>query len=141
MRTGPQSRLLVDMKVRHRVGMRMPAEQMTMPASGPAELAIKIEEPEAKQSAACDPWEPFPDLFVERNSEPGDKETKEGGAEHVAGASQRRDADRLVAVPALRPRSYNKGEPVRGDSCMEKCHTESGQRDQNRFVHHERRIQ
>ena len=96
----------------------MPAEQMTMPASGPPELAIKIEEPEAKQSAAGDPWEPFADLLVECNSEPGDKDTKECGAEHVAGASQRRDADRFVAVPALRPRGYNKREPMRRDSCM-----------------------
>ena len=58
--------------------------------AGSAELAIKIEEPEAKQSAAGDPWEPLADLFVERNSEPGDKDTKKRGAEHVAGASQRR---------------------------------------------------
>src|SRR5437764_4752884 len=104
---------------------------MTMPASGPAELAIEIEEPEEKQSAPGDPWEPFANLLVERDSEPGDKQTKERGAEDVAGAGQGRDADRFVAFPALRPRGYNKRQPVRGDRCVEKCHTESGQRDQN----------
>ena len=140
MRAGLQSRVLVDMKVGHSVGMRMPAEQMTMPGPGSAELAIDIEEPEAKQSAAGDPWEPLADLFVERNSEPGDKDTKERGAEHVAGPSQRRNADRFVAVPALRPRGYDKRKPVRRNSCMKKCHTETGQRDQNRFVHLEPRI-
>ena len=115
----------------------MPAEQMTMPASGSAELAIEIEEPEAEQSAAGDPWEPFADLFVEGNSEPGDQQTKERGAEHVAGASQRRHTDRFVPIPALRPRGYNKGQPVCGDGCMKKCDTESRESDcsKNRFVH------
>ena len=137
MRAGLQSRVLVDMKVGNSFWMRMPAEQMTMPASDSAELAINIKEPEEQQRPSGDPRKPGADPIVQRDSEPGDEQAQECGNEDVTRTGQRRDTDRLVPVPALRPRRDHEREPMRGNGRVKKSDTESRESDcgKNRFVH------
>src|SRR2546423_15529966 len=107
--------MLVHMKVRRRVVMRMPAEQVAMAATGSAELAINIEESKREERPSRDPGKPSADFLVQRNSEPGDQHAKKRCAEHVTRAGQRRDANCFVAIPALRPGRDYEREPVGGN--------------------------
>src|SRR6267143_4566262 len=115
----------------------MSAKEVAMAATCSAELAINIEEPEEQERAAGDPRKPGADPLVQRNSKPGDKQAEKCGEKHVARAGQRRNANRLVAVPALRPGRDNEREPVRGNRRVKKSDAESRERDcgKNRFVH------
>ena len=110
---------------------------MAMAATGSAELAIDIKEPKYQQRSSGDPRKPGTDPIVQRNSKPGDEDSQECGKEYVTRAGQRRDADRLVPVPALRPCGDHEREPVRGNGRVKKSNTESGQSDRskNRFIH------
>ena len=127
----------MHMQVRGRAVMRMPAEQMAVAATGSAQLPINIKEPEKHQGPSGNQMEPNADPVMQRNSKPGDEHAKERGKEDVTSAGQRRDADRLVPVPALRPCSDHEREPMRGNGRVKKSYPKSRERDRskNRFVH------
>jgi hypothetical protein len=140
VRTGLQSGVFVDMKVGCRAVMRMPAKQMAMPATGSAELAVDIKKPEEQQRPSGDPGKPGANPVMQRNSEPGDEHPQERGKQHVTGTRQRRNANRLVPIPSLRPGRDDERQPVRGNSRVKESDTESRERDRgkNRFVHEAR---
>ena len=137
MRTGLQSGLFMHMKMGHRAVIRMSAEQMAMSATGPAELTINVKEPKEEQRSSSDPGKPGTDLFVKRDSEPGNKHAQKSGEKHVTRPGQSRYADRLLLVPALRPGRDDKRQPVRRNGRVKKSDAESGKSDRskNRFVH------
>src|SRR5688572_24533177 len=107
----------------------MPAEQMAVAATSSAQLSINIKEPEEHESASGDQMEPDADPVMQRNSEPGDEHAQERGKKDVTGAGQRRDANRLVPVPALGPGRDDERQPVRGNGRVEKSDPKSRERD------------
>jgi hypothetical protein len=125
------------MKMGRSVVMRVSSEEVAMPVARSADLAINIEESKGEQRASRDPGKPSADFLVQRNSEPGDEQAKNRGAEHMSRAGQCRNANRFVPVPALRPGCDYEREPVRGNGRVKKCDTESRESDcrKNRFVH------
>lgn len=96
-----------------------------MAATGSAELAIDVKEAKSQEHSSGDPGEPVTDPVMQRNSKPGDEQTKKSRKKHVTGAGQCRHADGLVPVPALGPGRDHEWKPMRRNGRVEEGDTEA----------------
>src|SRR4051812_46840719 len=104
----------------------VPARSVVMQNTASAPLPPKVEKAHREQQTAGYLGEDMPEMLVELETEPSDREPQQRCQRHVTKPGKNRHADGFRPAPTTRPCDQHKRKPVRRDRRMKKCHGKAG---------------